>query len=451
MDRSRLTVNPRSIRGRPPAHDAPGAPVFNTKGEAMATEIYVWTGADWESCRGPQGATGPEGPTVVSADAVNVAKIGTDGKILVAQADLDARYVNVIGDNMTGVLSIKPAVGPAAPDGTIAVIGDNTNAIVSIQRNSDANTNPAVRFKRSRGTTAAQTAVQANDGMGVVGWHGVRADGSYALAASLGVTCIGSPIAGDAAIRSEMRFVVGNSNGAGTTQVMAISTEAFFVSCVNFAVNAAGFITSKDGILVQRTRLGAAGQFETSNVGSGETGYGVQAKCTGASLTSGGVTGVRGEVTGTVSTGTAVAAVVTATATQNYGLVATISGGTRNCGVYVDVQKAANSWSVQCQGDADSYFKGNVGISWSTPTNALEIGGAAMIRSTLNVVGNITSAGTAHSFAAGSIPSSAVVGGTAFTPATSAAAGAVGSMRWDENFLYIRTATAWKRVALATF
>jgi hypothetical protein len=24
-------------------------------------------------------------------------------------------------------------------------------------------------------------------------------------------------------------------------------------------------------------------------------------------------------------------------------------------------------------------------------------------------------------------------------------------MRWDENFLYIRTATAWKRVALATF
>jgi hypothetical protein len=74
-----------------------------------------------------------------------------------------------------------------------------------------------------------------------------------------------------------------------------------------------------------------------------------------------------------------------------------------------------------------------------------------MIRSTLNVVGNITSAGTAHSFAAGSIPSSAVVGGTAFTPATSAAAGAVGSMRWDENFLYVRTATAWKRVALAAF
>jgi hypothetical protein len=62
--------------------------------------------------------------------------------------------------------------------------------------------------------------------------------------------------------------------------------------------------------------------------------------------------------------------------------------------------------------------------------------------------GNITSTGTAHSFAANSIPSSAVVGGTAFTPASAAAAGAAGSIRWDENFLYVRTGTAWKRVAL---
>jgi hypothetical protein len=71
-----------------------------------------------------------------------------------------------------------------------------------------------------------------------------------------------------------------------------------------------------------------------------------------------------------------------------------------------------------------------------------QLGGA------LSVAGNISSTGTAHSFAANSIPSSAVVGGTAFTPASSAAAGAAGSIRWDENFLYVRTGTAWKRVAL---
>jgi hypothetical protein len=76
----------------------------------------------------------------------------------------------------------------------------------------------------------------------------------------------------------------------------------------------------------------------------------------------------------------------------------------------VDVPKASGSYAVQFQGDADSYFKSNVGIGWSTPAVALEVGGAAKLRSTLEVVGNITSAGTAHNFAAKSIPASAING-----------------------------------------
>jgi hypothetical protein len=71
-----------------------------------------------------------------------------------------------------------------------------------------------------------------------------------------------------------------------------------------------------------------------------------------------------------------------------------------------------------------------------------------MLRGDLDVTGNITSTGTAHSFAANSIPSPAVVGNAAFTPANGAAPGVAGSLRWDENYLYIRTGTAWKRVAL---
>jgi hypothetical protein len=251
-----------------------------------------------------------------------------------------------------------------------------------------------------------------------------------------------------------MRFVVGNSNGAGTTQVMAIGTDSFFVSCVNFAVNAAGFITSKDGILVQRTRLGVAGQFETSNVGSGETGYGIQARCTGTSLTSGSVTGVLGESLGTCSVGIGVQGRAVGVANTNYGIQAFASNGTiRNVGLYIgaELARVGTNFAIESQSSANSYLKGELGLNWATPTHQLEVGGTTMIRSTLEVVGNITSAGTAHSFASASIPSSAVVGGTAFTPATSAAAGAVGSMRWDENFLYVRTATAWKRVALAAF
>jgi hypothetical protein len=418
----------------------------------MATEIYVWTGADWESCRGPQGATGPEGPTVVSADAVNVAKIGTDGKILVAQADLDTRYVNVVGDTMTGPLAVTPSAALAAPSGHVQISGQGFQPAVSIQGRGDTNGTgtPQVRFLRTRGTAAAPASVQANDNLGTLAFYGWLPNGTAANPVSIIAQCDATPAAGDTTAKGRITLIA--STFVCTAKNFTVGGDGSVVSANgNFSVNTSGFVTSKDGILVQRSQFGTAGQFETSNVGSGETGYGIQAKCTGTSLTSGSITGVLGQVTGSVGTGFGIAATVNATATQNYGLAANVSGGTRNCGVYVDVPKAANSWSVQCQGEADSYFKGNVGIAWSTPTNALEIGGAAMIRSTLNVVGNITSAGTAHSFAAGSIPSSAVVGGTAFTPATSAAAGAVGSMRWDENFLYIRTATAWKRVALATF
>jgi hypothetical protein len=87
------------------------------------------------------------------------------------------------------------------------------------------------------------------------------------------------------------------------------------------------------------------------------------------------------------------------------------------------------------------------GFNWSTPTHQLEVGGDTMLRGPLEVVGNITSSGTAHAFANGSIPSPAVIGGSASTP-TAGTAAAAGSMRWDENFLYIRTGTAWKKLAL---
>jgi hypothetical protein len=40
---------------------------------------------------------------------------------------------------------------------------------------------------------------------------------------------------------------------------------------------------------------------------------------------------------------------------------------------------------------------------------------------------------------------------TAYTPTTSAAAGNIGDISWDTNYLYIYTGAAWKRIALTTF
>jgi hypothetical protein len=44
----------------------------------MAQDIRVWTGSAWESIKGADGAPGP---TVVSADAGNASRLGTDGRL----------------------------------------------------------------------------------------------------------------------------------------------------------------------------------------------------------------------------------------------------------------------------------------------------------------------------------------------------------------------------------
>jgi hypothetical protein len=54
----------------------------------------------------------------VSANAGNLAKLGTDNRVLVLSTDLDARYVNTAGDTMTGALSINYAAAQLIVGGT---------------------------------------------------------------------------------------------------------------------------------------------------------------------------------------------------------------------------------------------------------------------------------------------------------------------------------------------
>jgi hypothetical protein len=74
----------------------------------MASDVRIWTGTAWESIKGTNGAPGP---SAVSTNAGQLAKLGTDNLVLVSSTDLDARYVNVTGDAMTGVLSVTQNVG----------------------------------------------------------------------------------------------------------------------------------------------------------------------------------------------------------------------------------------------------------------------------------------------------------------------------------------------------
>jgi hypothetical protein len=297
------------------------------EGESMATDVLVWTGSGWESIRGPQG---PEGPTAVSADAVNVAKLGSDGKILVRQSELDDRYVLVTGDTMTGPLAIRHT-------GSMILDVASTSQAQTVSRvshYSDAATGPRLDLMKRRGTEGAPLPVQNGDSLGAIHWRVHSSSGAERVQARINATALGPPTA------------------AG-------------LDCMSEWV-----VIAPDGVKPSAT-------------------VGIENK----------------DATGRK--------------------------------VYLLTDRAT--------------IDGNLGVGWSTPTVKLEVGGATILRSTLEVVGNITSAGTSHSFAAGSIPSSAVVGNVAFTPGTSGAAGAVGAMRWDENYLYVRTATAWKRIPLQAF
>jgi hypothetical protein len=144
---------------------------------------------------------------------------------------------------------------------------------------------------------------------------------------------------------------------------------------------------------------------------------------------------------------------ITATsgAANNYGLWIDNEGmgGGQNIGLYVHnvLPEGPNNYVLYSVSPAQSSLAGKLGLNFLVPTHQLEVGGDTMLRGTLEVTGNITSTGTAHAFASKSIPGMAVIGSTA-TAITAASGGNPGGIRWDEDFLYIRTATAWKKVAL---
>lgn len=372
----------------------------------------------------------------VSNDPANLTKLDADGNVLTSTTDVAAKFVQKAGDTMTGPLTVKapqPA-GVAGVASLVTVAAETGRAIARITNANEDASGPFLTLRKDRGTLAAPTPVKMNDQLGQVRFVVPNGAGER-TAGVIGVTAAAD----------------GTATGCDSFMVISVqaaneATTATAIILRNTAASGRTFECNADNFVVSGTQAK-----HTVTAGNGVAAIGFYGAAVGTSATSGGVTGLRGEVTGTVSSGVGVSAFVTATATQNYGLSSVVSGGTRNCGLYVDVPKAAGSYAVQFQGDADSYFKSNVGIGWTTPTVALEVGGATKLRTTLEVVGNIISAGTAHSFASASIPSSAVIGSTAFTPANSAAAGSAGSMGWDENFLYVRVASGWKRVALSAF
>jgi len=175
---------------------------------AVGGRQFVWQGSAWD---------------LVATVTGHAAQHATGGSDAITAASIGA--MSVTGDStMTGVLTVQPAVGPVKPDGSLRVIGDNTDANLVIQRHSDINGNPSLRLKRTRGTKAAQTVAQSGDNLGAVAWHGVSAEGDEVIGGSIVLQCTAEPVAGDTSLRTRLAITVGA--GTSTTLVASFTPTA---------------------------------------------------------------------------------------------------------------------------------------------------------------------------------------------------------------------------------
>ena len=316
----------------------------------MAEDVKIFDGTNWKSLKGA------EGPTVVSADVGNVAKLGTDGKLLVNPADLDSRFVNLTGDTMTGILYVER---------------DGTTGAASIQpRAYSDGGNASIVFTKTRGTKAAQTPVLSGDYLGRINFNTITTAGAT-ITSNMQCIANGAPTA--TGVDTRLSFVTSAASGA-TAEVVAFASDK-----INFRAPLVDLVRVNNGVSGVALEVTA----NTSSGNSANQGWGIQSKVD----------------------------LVTKN-TCCFNASNTGKGTEFNTCFQVDttLPAGANNYSIYDNSPAQNYLRGFTGIGWTTPTSQLEVSGSTKLRGTLDVTGNITSAGTAHSFAASSIPASAIGG-----------------------------------------
>jgi hypothetical protein len=154
----------------------------------------------------------------VTIDANGTISVAEPG---ISQADADARYVELTGDTVRGELVVSPAVGPSHPSGSLRVIGDNTPAILSVQRSGGTASNldmPQLQFNRTRGTVAAPEPSQVGDVLGRIIWRAGRAvTGGPQTSSFISCVCTRENVTGEVIVASEIRMSPAGFLANGTT------------------------------------------------------------------------------------------------------------------------------------------------------------------------------------------------------------------------------------------
>jgi hypothetical protein len=406
----------------------------------MAEDVKIFDGTNWKSLKGADGA---EGPTVVSANPNNATKLGTDGRIFTPPATETTigavKAGSGLGIGADGLLVVSPAVSLPSESGGLAdtaagsvglsvlfaredhthpyptaaqvgaitqteadaryveVAGDTMKGTLAIERDGPTGSatvqprvysdtfSPNVVFTKTRGTKAAQTPIIAGDYLGRINFNTITTTGTTI---TNNIQCVANAAATATGVDTRLSFVTSNAAGA-TAEVVTFASD--YIRLRTPLTDLVRVTNGLSGLALEVIASTASGN-------SVNQGWGVSSR----------------------------ADLVTKNACC-FNATNTGKGTEFNTCFQVDttLPAGANNYSIYGGSPAQNYFRGNVGINWTTPTANLEVQGTAKIRGTLEVTGNITSAGTAHAFAAGSITASAIGGsfGTLTASTVSAAGG----------------------------
>jgi hypothetical protein len=489
----------------PTAYTLPTASSTVLGGVKVGAGLTIAAGVLAANATSVSGATTTTAGTVTLADAAAIAA-GTVGRIpdasqLKGQVDPKAPTAN---PTFTGVVQI-PSGTVANP--SVAFTGDADTGVFAPSANSVGIAAGGVSALEvtATGATVAGTLtaggltypttkgtkdqVLSSDGAGNVAWQTVTAGSSYTLPTATPLILGGVKVADAAAITTGAAGYVVDAAQLKAAAYTLPDATASTLGGVTLA-DAAAITAGTAGKIVDAAQLKATADLHVKK--SGDTMTGVLKVHTSAAVAApgGGVT-IVGEAYHAAMAlhrfnDTAAAAPIyrlyrmrgteAAPATLHSGdglgqfvfstkrtdgavaIAASISSYCDNTVTVGDVNVTSTlEFSVRNDKAADRFFIARVapngfGIQTLSPSSTLDVMGTSALRGNVNIVGNITSSGTAHNFAAASIPASAISGLTSSaipkkTPASQTATGTEGEFCWDADYLYgAIAANQWRRI-----
>lgn len=279
-----------------------------------------------------------------------------------------------------------------------------------------------VFFRRANGTYASPTAIANADVLGSLQWHG-RGATTYGSTVQAQIRAVATQAFTDAAKGTDLVFLTTASGAAVTATALTLNASlgsfAGAVQCIGTATTSGGIVARSSGTISANPAgyggSNMAGQFLVAE--SSAFGYTIFESAGNAQ---GHALAFRAS-RGTYSARTA--------CLSNDMLGQVDFGGYTSAGASLNGKGvircvASENWSTTATGTRLEFFTTANTTLTTTVRLTIQDGGKCVFNSNaINVV-------------------------TAQTPATSAAAGATGDIAWDDNYLYIRMSTGWRRIAL---